>query len=794
MNRKTLAMIATLSFMSGCDDCGPTPTDPCEGFNCNHGTCSVVNDQPNCTCKDGWEGNCDTQNLCFGLDLGNGVENCDHASGKVTCKANWYDGTKKCQYKFDPTDPTFSLACKQFNPSDSGRLEVSGKTGTDSRYNGYYVDIQAGTFARSVWVCLKDAQGQNLPDPNRPGGTLLPKALGIDVSAIDAETPFLVNGDYNTLEPTLDTELLLYGHRGTVLFYNDSAKAFEDVSFTIVEKGSLGKTRHFSPYYLLDTLPTLEVVAMQESGMTVLVDFDGTTDEQSGTLYFLDLSATEGGILQVLTPVAGQDKKFRITLSGGTHTLVFKVLDPNGSEAEKSVVVVVDLCTGKTCQPWQTCRTLDGVCIGSDPCDPNPCVHGTCGNSTGQAVCACAGNWSGGLCDTCPPGYTGNDCHVDLCYQVGCNSHGTCNPMSGACACDTGYDTLQSCGACSDGYKGYPNCAVDLCHNVNCPDDGNLCNGTESCDPGTGTCIHSNPVICPDDGNPCNGTEQCNTANGTCEHVNPVICPDDGDKCNGQEACNTTNGQCIHANPVTCPDDNNVCNGTEQCETATGNCVHVSPLTCDDGARCNGTETCSPTLGCIPGTAETCSGHGSCHELPAAICACGGNWTGTHCETCPADSYIDGNGDCVTDHCQPDPCNGHATACDRSNGSCTCATGFAGSTCNTCDTGYGPGYPVCYPKPVMTVPQIDCGTEPCWAGGTVYTVTFSVTNAISCTANAVRISGLGTSGSTSACVVNGNTGSFTFTTGSTAGDVIRITGQVVGPGGTDSKYVDVHQE
>ena len=100
---------------------------------------------------------------------------------------------------------------------------------------------------------------------------------------------------------------------------------------------------------------------------------------------------------------------------------------------------------------------------------------------------------------------------------------------------------------------------------------------------------------------------------------------------------------------------------------------------------------------------------------------------------------------------------------------------------------------VATPPPVITVLEIDCsgGIVPgyCMSGGETYSVTFTVTDANSCTADATLESGLGTPGSVSIVDLVGDTGTFQYTTGSYNGDQILITVDCSGDGGNTSTYI-----
>src|SRR5262245_21714810 len=95
-----------------------------------------------------------------------------------------------------------------------------------------------------------------------------------------------------------------------------------------------------------------------------------------------------------------------------------------------------------------------------------------------------------------------------------------------------------------------------------------------------------------------NGPELCdgkdNDCDGQIDEGTDLVC-DDGNACNGVETCGGAAG-CQPGTPLVC-DDGNACNGTESCDPASG-CHAGTPLTCDDGNACNGTESCDPASGC----------------------------------------------------------------------------------------------------------------------------------------------------------------------------------------------------
>ena len=103
-----------------------------------------------------------------------------------------------------------------------------------------------------------------------------------------------------------------------------------------------------------------------------------------------------------------------------------------------------------------------------------------------------------------------------------------------------------------------------------------------------------------DNGTFCDGAETCNTGTGQCEASPPVDC-DDGTFCNGAETCNEVTENCDPGTPPTC-DDGVGCT-VDSCDTGTDSCDNVPNDTlCDNGAFCDGTETCDVVNDCQSGS------------------------------------------------------------------------------------------------------------------------------------------------------------------------------------------------
>jgi hypothetical protein len=111
-------------------------------------------------------------------------------------------------------------------------------------------------------------------------------------------------------------------------------------------------------------------------------------------------------------------------------------------------------------------------------------------------------------------------------------------------------------------------------------DDADLCT-TDSCNPATG-CVFA-PVACSD-GDVCNGTETCNPADGQCVAGTPLSC-DDGSVCT-LDTC--SGGACQHAaaNQGGACDDGSACTTGDACNN--GVCAgSADPSVCDDGNACS---------------------------------------------------------------------------------------------------------------------------------------------------------------------------------------------------------------
>jgi len=230
-------------------------------------------------------------------------------------------------------------------------------------------------------------------------------------------------------------------------------------------------------------------------------------------------------------------------------------------------------------------------CNGTDTCQDQICEHS-------GTPCHADGFFCNGSTSQC-------DEDSDTCYDTGdpCPEDGdVCN---GITSCNETTDSCEQSAAlvCNDQNL----CTNDHCDRVtgcnydpnNLPCEDNIyCNGTDTCNNKTCSLHTGNP--CPiNDGLFCNGAETstCIEASDSCAHTgNP--CLDDGAYCNGAETCNEGQDTCQHTgNP--CPEDDGIyCNGIEHqaCDEGTDTCLHTGDPCADDGLFCNGITSCNETL------------------------------------------------------------------------------------------------------------------------------------------------------------------------------------------------------
>lgn len=308
-----------------------------------------------------------------------------------------------------------------------------------------------------------------------------------------------------------------------------------------------------------------------------------------------------------------------------------------------------DSCTEDACDPVSGCASAPLVCADDNPCTDDSCLA--------ESGCQFTPLEDGSPCDDGDACTQGEACAEGACTGVNdCDDENPCTEDT--CDADGGCLNTPAEGAtCDDGdaCTGQDLCDADaFCSGeaLNC-DDENVCT-LDTCDPELG-CVYVASLEGCDDGDPCNGVETCDgnnaciagpapecgdgTTNGACGEE----CDDggtlDGDGCSAEclaeEVACTLDTDCEDSNA--CSD--NVCEG--------GLCAYpFNTLACDDGDACSSGDACNlgaclgSPLSCDDGvecTEDTCdSASGCAYALQDALCDDG--------KVCTSDACIEGTG------------------------------------------------------------------------------------------------------------------------------------------------------
>jgi len=248
------------------------------------------------------------------------------------------------------------------------------------------------------------------------------------------------------------------------------------------------------------------------------------------------------------------------------------------------------------------------------------------------------------------------------------------------------------------------NCDGQIDEGTGLCDDGNVCNGHETCV--SGACVPGTPLNC-DDSNPCTvdtcdpvaGCVHTNVANGTtcndgngctrsdvcvagvCTGTDPVVCTP-LDQCHDAGTCNPATGVCSNpskANGTACS-DGNACTQTDTCQS--GTCTGTNPVTCTASDQCHVAGTCNPANGICSNPAKpdgtACNDGNACTQTDtcqAGLC------TGSNPVSCTASDQCHDAGTCdpATGTCS-NPAKPDGTACSDGN-ACTQSDTCQGGTC-----------------------------------------------------------------------------------------------------------------
>lgn len=275
------------------------------------------------------------------------------------------------------------------------------------------------------------------------------------------------------------------------------------------------------------------------------------------------------------------------------------------------------------CDDQNTCTTSDacdqGACIGTGSLacdDANPCTVDICSPDGG-----CDYAFVDTDCSDGDPCTVGDLCNAGLCESgsdVSCDDGNPCTDelcAGGSCIFTANDAPCDDGNACSIDEQ----CAGGACSAqgaLSC-DDGNPCTN-DGCEPGVGCTHEPNDLPCWD-GDACTVEDTC--VEGVCAGGGPLGC-DDGQFCNGAETCDALLGCQVGQTPIL--DDANACTA-DSCDEATDQVVHAPQgASCDNGLFCDGVEGCDIELGCQAGTPpETDDGidctTDSCDELLGAV-------------------------------------------------------------------------------------------------------------------------------------------------------------------------------
>ena len=249
----------------------------------------------------------------------------------------------------------------------------------------------------------------------------------------------------------------------------------------------------------------------------------------------------------------------------------------------------------------------NGIVEGAEQCDGTACCTASCTFQAEFTACGSADATACNAPDSCNS--TGScvdrkDAAGSVCQPAGasaaCDPVDTCDGTSNTCApvfaaagtsCGDSSDT-----ACTDpdSCNGTGSCQVNHAANGSSCADSDLCDGAETCS--TGSCVAGTPVN-TDDGIACT-SDSCDPATGNVTHTANNAACGDGNACNGSETCSATLG-CQAGTPVV-TDDGNPCTD-DSCDPATGAVTHSidTTNTCSDGNACTQTDSCNSAGACV---------------------------------------------------------------------------------------------------------------------------------------------------------------------------------------------------
>jgi cysteine-rich repeat protein len=341
-----------------------------------------------------------------------------------------------------------------------------------------------------------------------------------------------------SLSPTRADPVLLDGATvsGDIYVFSDPAAAIGSVAFAI--DGMLQRTESAPPFDLGGT------------GAPDAFPFSTLTLSEGPHTVTATVQLIAGGSEEVVAHIVVDNEP----CGSGTVSA--------GEECDDGNTVDGDCCSS-TCQLEDDGSVCDdGVaCTSNDTCAAGVCAGAPIDCSSLDDACN-VGTCNGAGC-TVIPRDDGTSCDDgDACTTDDACTNGMC--AGTAIGCDDGVAcTSDACAGGTCTHTGVPNCCVQ---DADC-DDHSVCTGLETCQ--NGTCAAGTPLVCSDDRG-CT-TDGCDPTTG-CTFVPQGCCAtscDDGDVCNGVETCDETDGACRAGTPPDC-DDGDACT-LDRCD---GGCVH----------------------------------------------------------------------------------------------------------------------------------------------------------------------------------------------------------------------------
>ena len=350
--------------------------------------------------------------------------------------------------------------------------------------------------------------------------------------------------------------------------------------------------------------------------------------------------------------------------------------------------IASDAIGGKDVNQFVGCQT-DQDCVG--PLGAlSACQVAKCDEVS--LNCKAVNAENGTQCDDDNLCSTGDQCQNGACSGVSDNqcddgnpcTNDQCNPATGACE---GIPNKANCNdnnkctindQCSDGKctgLGSELCECEIEADCAKHEDGDLCNGTLTCEANQCVPKAGTEVACTDeDAGPCQ-ENRCDPADGQCK-LQPKA---DGVQCNDGSAC-TKEDQCdggaCEGVAVVC-DDENECTD-DSCDLASGCVFANNTVGCDDADLCTVDDQCSE--GKCSGTKNPdcqCSSDADCSPFEDGN-LCNGTLKCTETGSCEVDEAT--AVDCSEEAAAAPPCT--QVACEKTTGECKSSPALGGSACD----------------------------------------------------------------------------------------------------------------